>query len=310
MNLFSKLLSFVHIGDRLKSFVDERMKTNSLMTLSDYLEFHYTQLVLHSVDSGVTNEELVPNRQVIVSLTSHGNRIFDAYMAIESIMQGTVKPNRIILWLPDDRKVSSCYLDNQVKRGLEIKYVKDIGPHTKLIPALREFPDDIIITIDDDIFYKPDMIEIMLRTYEEDSIAILANRVAVITTDKRGNVESYLKWIHYDYPKGVTKRNVIIGVEGCLYPPHSLSDEVFNEKAIKELCPTADDIWFTAMAMLRGTDILHINCRYEKGFAGGIANLRMQKSGLVHLNENPKECLNDSQIKAVFVKYNLYPLIG
>ena len=310
MNLFSKLLSFVQIGDRFKSLMDERMKANQIMTLSDYLEFHYTQLALHSEDLGVSSEEYVPDRQVIVSLTSHGNRIYDSYMAIESIMQGTVKPNRILLWLPDDKKVSSCYLDHQVKRGLEIRYVKDLGPHTKLIPALKAFPEDIIITIDDDIFYKPDMVETLLRAFKEDSFAILANRVAVITKDKRGKVESYLKWLHYNYPKGDIKRNVIIGVEGCLYPPYTLSQEVFNEDALRELCPTADDIWFTAMAMLKGTRIVHVDCRYDKGFAGGVANIRMQSTGLVHLNENPKECRNDIQIRAVFSKYNLYSLIG
>ena len=310
MNLFSRLLSFIHLGDKIKSLVDERMKANQLMTLSHYLEFHYTNLALHSVDLGVSSEAYVPNRQVIVSLSSHDNRIFDAYMAIESIMQGTVKPNRIILWLPDDKKVSSCYLDKQVKRGLEIKYVKDLGPHTKLVPALREFPDDIIITIDDDIFYKPDMIETLLRSYHEDPSSILANRVAIITKDKKGNVESYLKWQHFNYSEKSSNRNVIIGVEGCLYPPHSLSPEVFNEDAIRELCPTADDIWFTAMAMLNGTRIVHVDCRYDKGFAGGVVNLRMQRTGLVHLNENPKKCRNDFQIRAVFDKYNIYPLIG
>ena len=310
MNVFSKLLSHLSIHERVKSFVDERLKINSAMSLSDYLEFNYTQMALHSTEMGISDEIYVPNRQVIVSLTSHGNRVLDAYMAIETIMQGTVKPNRIILWLSEHEKVSSCILKNQIKRGLEIRYVNDLGPHTKLIPALKEFPEDIIITIDDDIFYKPDMIENLLRAHYLDSTSILANRVAVMTTDKSGNLNSYLKWILYDYPEHSSKRNVIIGVEGCLYPPHTLSDEIFNEEAIQEICPTADDIWFTAMALLKGTRISHVDCRYEKGFAGGVANQRMQRSGLVHLNENPRECRNDIQIQAVFGKYNLYPLIG
>ena len=310
MNFISELLSRLSICKKVKSFVDERLKVNSSMSLSDFLEFNYTQMALHSTDLGTSDDVYVPGRQVIVSLTSHGNRILDAYMAIETIMQGTMKPNRIILWLPEHDKVSSCLLENQVKRGLEIRYVKDLGPHTKLIPALREFPEDIIITIDDDIFYKPDMVENLLRAHYHDSSSILANRIAVMTTDKNGNLNSYLKWVHYNYPEHSSKRNVIIGVEGCLYPPHTLSDEIFNEDAIQELCPTADDIWFTAMALLKGTRIAHVDCRYDKGFAGGVANQRMQRSGLVHLNENPRECRNDFQIRAVFDKYNLYPLIG
>lgn len=310
MNFIFRLLSYIGIPEKLKSFVDDRLKANSIMSLSDYLEFKYTQMVLHSAEMGISKEVYVPNRQIIVSLTSHGKRILDAFMAIETIMQGTIKPNRIILWLPEEEKVTSCYLENQIKRGLEIRYVKDLGPHTKLIPALREFPEDIIVTIDDDIFYKPDMIENLLQAHYQDSSSILANRVAVMTIDNNGKLESYLKWQHINYLHDITRRNVIIGVEGCLYPPHSLSDEIFNEAAIRELCPTADDIWFTAMAILKGTNIVHVDCRYENGFAGGVANIRMQRSGLVYLNENPRECRNDIQIRAVFNKYNLYPLLG
>ena len=128
------------------------MKTNEVMTLSDYWEFQYTHLAQHSSEKGISSESYVKGKQVIVSLTSHGNRIMDSFLAIESIMQGTMKPNRIILWLPNDKEAHSCFLENQQNRGLEIRYVKDLGPQTKLIHALKEFPEDIVITIDDDMF--------------------------------------------------------------------------------------------------------------------------------------------------------------
>lgn len=284
---------------------------NELMTLSDFYEFQITRLSQFSTESGVSPEQYdSAGRQLIVSLTSHGSRILNTYLAIETIMQGTIKPNRIILWLPEEEKTVSCFLQNQMKRGLEIRYVKDLGPHTKLIPALQEYPEDIVITIDDDMFYRPDMVENLLRAYLEGPLSIHANRVAVMTKDRSGKLESYLKWKQYLHPEFTTKRNVIIGCEGCLYPPHSLSDEVFNAEVFRDICPTADDIWFTAMAMLKGTSIVHVNSHYENGCAGGIMNLRMQGSGLVRLNENPEECLNDRQIQQVFGKYNLYAAIG
>ena len=310
MGFLTKYLSNFRFYQKVITFVDDRLKVNQMMSLSDYLEFHYSQLTQYSTISGVSDVEYVPNRKIIVSLTSHGSRILDAYLAIETIMQGTLKPNIIVLWLPEGKTVTSIYLENQIKRGLEIRYVKDLGPQTKLVYALKSFPDDIIITIDDDIFYKPDMIENLLRAYQEDSSSILANRVSVITKNQNGKVNSYLKWIHYNYSERYTKNNVIIGVEGCLYPPYSLSDEVFNEEVFRAICPTADDIWFTAMAMLKGTKIVHVEGRYDKGFAGGVANLRMQRNGLVHQNEDPKDCLNDIQFQSVFHKYNLYPSIG
>ena len=310
MSIWSRLLSSFHFYRNLHSILDDSMKTNEVMTLSDYWEFQYTHLAQHSSEKGISSELYVKGKQVIVSLTSHGNRIMDSFLAIESIMQGTIKPNRIILWLPDDKDVHSCFLENQQNRGLEIRYVKDLGPQTKLIPVLKEFPEDIIITIDDDMFYRPDMVEHLLYAYKGDSSSIQANRVAVITKDKQDKVESYLKWKQYTHPEKTTARNVIIGCEGCLYPPHSLSEEVFNEDVFRVLCPTADDIWFTAMAMMNSTSVSHVESRYGNGCAGGIMNLRMQSSGLVRQNEDPRDCRNDIQFRAVFDKYNLYPLIG
>ena len=310
MSFWSRLQSFFHFYRNLHSIMDDSMKTNEVMTLSDYLEFQYTHLAQHSSEKGISSVPYVKDKQVIVSLTSHGNRILDSFLAIESIMQGTMKPNRIILWLPEDKEIHSCFLENQQRRGLEIRYVKDMGPHTKLIPALKEFPEDIVITIDDDMFYRPDMVEHLLQAYKKDSSSIQAYRVAIITKDNENNIESYLKWKQYVHPEKTTNRNVIIGCEGCLYPPHSLSEEVSNEDVFRVLCPFADDIWFTAMALKNGTSICHVESRFGNGCAGGIMNLRMQSSGLVHLNENPRECRNDFQIRAVFDKYNLYPLIG
>ncbi len=309
MSFLSCLFSKLHIYRNLISVIDDRLKTNEVMTLSDFLESHYTRLALNTKEKGTSEEEYIHGRQLIVSLTSHGSRIYDCFLAIESIMQGTVKPNRIILWLPEEERVMCRFLQYQMDRGLKIEYVKDLGPHTKLIPALQRYPEDVIITIDDDMFYRPDMIEGLLRAYQADTKSIHANRVAVMTKDK-GQLASYLKWKQYTHPTETTENNVIIGVEGCLYPPHVFSDEVFNTEAIHQLCPTADDIWFTAMALLNGTAIHHVESHYPNACAGSVMNLRMQSSGLVNLNEDPNECRNDIQIRAVFEHYNLSPSIG
>lgn len=289
--------------------IDDRLKTNDVLTLSDYLISQYSRITLSSTETGVSDEIYIPGRRLIVSLTSHGLRIRDAYLAIESIMQGTIKPNRIILWLPKEDHSTCLFLQRQEMRGLEIEYVEDLGPHTKLIPALKKFPEDVIVTIDDDIFYQPDMLEGLLQAYQSDPKSIHANRVAVMTKE-HGRLSSYLKWQQYIHPSETTPRNVILGVEGCLYPPFVFSSEVFNVDAIRELCPSADDIWFTAMALLNGTAIHHVETQYEHGCAGGVMNLRMQRFGLVNRNENPADCRNDIQIRAVFDHYNLYPFIG
>ena len=47
------------------------------------------------------------DQKKIVSLTTYEPRLYETYLAIESIMQQTVKANRIILWLPDSLKTTT-----------------------------------------------------------------------------------------------------------------------------------------------------------------------------------------------------------
>ena len=61
------------------------------------------QYVINSKRKGTTDSKIAET-EIIVSLTTHSYRINDVYLAIESIMQGTMLPNRIILWLSEEYK--------------------------------------------------------------------------------------------------------------------------------------------------------------------------------------------------------------
>lgn len=128
-------------------------------------------------DSGVTDGR-VADRNVTVSLTSFGERINWVDVVIESLMEQTVKANRIVLWL--DRRLSGgsllpASLGRLGKRGLEIRFCTDVGPATKLIPSLKEFPDDIIITVDDDQIYDYDLLDRLLTAHRIHPEAICAD---------------------------------------------------------------------------------------------------------------------------------------
>ena len=120
-----------------------------------YNKIHYseraqqlTNLALNSQEKGVI-EGTIEETEIIISLTTHGRRLYEVFLAIESIMQGSTKPNRIVLWLNKDIQNETLprTLMNQTGRGLTIKYTEDIGPYTKLVPALLDYPDSIIVTI-------------------------------------------------------------------------------------------------------------------------------------------------------------------
>ena len=132
-----------------------------------------------SKEPGITQNKLC-NEEVIVSLTTYRRRLLGVSSTIESIMQGSVKPNRICLWMDESLKDITFpqTLLNQVKRGLEIYFCKDIGPHTKLVPALAKYPEASIITIDDDAIYDYDLVETLVSSHIAHPKCIVTKRIA------------------------------------------------------------------------------------------------------------------------------------
>lgn len=267
-----------------------------LTTMTDRL----TYSALHSVESGITNDAIA-DEEVVVSLTTFRERYHDVYLAVESIMQGSVKPNRIVLWVSEELKDDPIpiTLQRQMQRGLEIRFRRDVRSFTKLIYALKEFPDSAIITIDDDVLYEFSTIENLLNAHRSRPGTICANDIRIMPDKEHFFSHDIMDWKAATDRKEILREYVFEGFAGVLYPPHSLSDEVFNETAFMNICTTADDIWFSAMAMLKGTDCIYA-CPHMGGFRI-VSNERIQDIALSKVNTSE----NAVCLKKVFEKYML-----
>lgn len=298
---FQKLKAFFNIGKQLQYYNNKLLSDLSYQIKSDNMK----EKTLCCKNMGVSTHPIC-DKEVIVSLTSYGNRIYDVYLAIESIMQGTIKPNRIILWLSDELKNEKLpkTLQMQATRGLEVEYCKDIRSYTKLIPALRKYPDSIIITIDDDAIYDFDIVEKLVKAYQKYPYDIHANRIHRITVDDRGEIESYnnWKWCYNDYD--VSSFNFLTGVGGVLYPPNSLDNAVFDKDVFLNICKTADDVWFYLMALKKGTLVRKVYTHSSKGEDYTVNNSPAE-IGLLEKNTDRVCCQNDIQFKAVMKHYGL-----
>ena len=266
------------------------------------------QNILYSQESGVTNEKYC-DHDIIVSLTTYSKRIYDVHLTIESIMEQTMKANRIILWLDYcfEKQPLPKALQLLQKRGLEIEYCKDIRSYTKLVPALKKFPNDAIITIDDDLVYEFDLLEKLIMAYQQDPSYIYCNRHHLMRQDAEGKLLPYMQWTWNHIGLDANIMNFPTGVGGFLYPPHSLDEDVFNKDVFLDICKYADDVWFKAMAMKKGTLSKKVYTHNPKGIEY-IENESVQDIGLKNINTQG-DCLNDKQINAVFNKYNLYQLL-
>ena len=261
--------------------------------------------ILHDSESGVTSEKYA-DHDIIVSLTSYGKRIYDVAFTIESILQQSMKANKVILWLDDSykEKMLPQSLVKQQERGLEISFCKDIGPYKKLVPSLCRFPNDAIITVDDDAIYDYDLLERLIIPYLEDPSYIYCHRCHRMQLNEDGSILPYMQWIqHFNSNDTPSHLNFATGVGGVLYPPHSLDEEVMNEKVFMNICKYADDVWFKAMAIKKGTKVKKVFTR-NPSCDEFVINDNVQDVGLHNINTQG-ELLNDKQIDAVFTKYNI-----
>lgn len=252
-------------------------------------------------------------RKLIVSLTSIPSRIDTTWIAIESILRQQYKPDKIILWLGKEQfrgvKLPQRLVGQQ-ERGLEIRFCEDIGPYTKVIYALEEFPNDFIVTVDDDIIYAESMVKVLIEACAQNNgKCICAHRTHLVKLKKDGTPVRYNNWIWYPQRqqsgnnKGTIpgKTNFLTGVGGVLYPPYSLYKDVLRKELFLKLSPKADDIWLYIMALLNGTDIVN-----AKGIYGNILSIDCEDTKKVALmKQNVGRGRNDEYLKNVLKYYNL-----
>lgn len=207
-------------------------------------------------DLGIASHQGTP--QLIVSLTSFPARIKTVSYTIESIMLQNKKPNMIILWLgsdqfPNKEKDLPKRLLRLKQFGLTIRWCEDIRSYKKLIPSLETFPNDIIVTVDDDIWYPPEWLERLYTSYQKEPQYIHAHRCLQVTTTQ-GTINKYIDWKFHNYaPQLPSYCWHFTGTGGVLYPPHCFHKDICDRSKFLKMAPSVDDIWFWAMAVLNHT---------------------------------------------------------
>ena len=210
-------------------------------------------------DSAVTSEKRKP--RFIVSLTSYPERLnLDVHYCIFSLLNQTLKPDEIVLWLAiEEFPNKELDIPERIlkfkENGLTIKFTHNIKSYKKLIPALKEYPNDVIITADDDIYYDKQWFEKLYNAYLDDDNCIICHRAHKVKIDENGNIAPYKSWDKIIDDNTRSYLNFFTGCGGVLYTKSLLYKDIFNEELLTKLAPNADDIWFWAMAILNKTKI-------------------------------------------------------
>lgn len=238
--------------------------------------------------------DLVNEKKIIVSLTSFPGRISTVWMVIECMLRQTIRPDKIILYLSrkqfetDDCVPKSLMeLQNDVFKIVFVK--EDYRSHKKYLYVFQEHPNDIVITVDDDIFYPTTMIETLCANYRKYPNAVICRYAKKIKRNERGTLSPYREWREIFK---LYETDCFFGSGGgTLFVPNKLFKDVTNAKLATALCPLADDIWLNAMARLNGLSLVPIT----RNLILPIFSETKETLKSINVNQN----LNDVQIENV-----------
>ena len=250
---------YVLNSPQLSSPFSENNSKNNLELLKDY---HNCIRKYISNKYNKTIEELVNNYSPIVSFTSYKPRLQYCKTVIDSILQNTYKPFKIILtlsnkdiqYIPQDLQE---YIDKNIIELLIANI--DLKPHNKYFYSMQKYRENPIITIDDDIIYPKDLIESLYKSYINYPNCISARRVHKKTYDKNHKLNNYKKWIFENQDiLDPSYELLCTGIGGILYPPDILKISDDNIKDIQKVI-TVDDIYLHYLELKN-----NIKCIYVK----------------------------------------------
>jgi hypothetical protein len=244
--ILQKLLSF---ENRVAFKTAEIVRRDQRVAHLNYRNRTSSEDLISAESSGIT-----------VSLTTFGSRISEVYLAIESIGEQTLKPGRLVLWLTKNEYATLPQsLKSLEYRGLEIREYKDIRAYKKLIPSLHAFPNEIIVTIDDDIIYNQEMLETLVTAHKNKNNEITCGNARVMTLND-GTFDSYNSWPRASLDSCSGGVNIFpVGFAGTLYFPGCFHRDILSEEKFITLAPYSDDIWFKCMSLLNGVSCLDVS---------------------------------------------------
>ena len=233
----------------------------------------------------ITENGTDKSSDIILSLTSHPGRIKVVHLTVKTLLRQTLKPKTVILWLASDQfpggeKELPKKLLGLKKYGLEIRFCDNLYSHKKYYYAMKEYPNNKIITADDDVFYPENLVENLSKLSEKYPNTVCCNWCNRFALDDDGDVYSYEKWSGIDETPVPSIEVFPVGIGGVLYPPGALNSEVLNREAIEETCISADDLWLKAMAVMNRTKAVKVPGQTRIYFS--IVNTK--KTGLYHAN--------------------------
>lgn len=273
-------------------YLDKLFLNSNLLKFYDFVKYNYKLFIISNRKKTIQSKKHFLKKKLIISLTSYPKRFRTLPLVLNSLINQSIKADKIILWIEkkDKEKIPSQIL-NFKEIQLEI-CENDLFSYKKIIPALKKYKNCYIITFDDDVIYFRNSVEKLVKESKKYPKDIIANCIHKIKFINSFPIR-YKLWSR-NYKKQ-TKHAFFTGGAGVLFPPNCFYKDVSKKNFFMKITPAADDIWLNWMAKLKGTKIRYSSIKRNYEF------IKLIKGGLY--KKNVKQNFNDIQIKNIIKKY-------
>ncbi len=240
----------------------------------------------------------------IVSLTSYGERISELQYTLYSLVVQSVRPKKILVNLAEkDYTNIPERLKEFEKYGVEFNKTEDLRSYKKLIPTLHQYPNEIIITADDDLFYPKYWLEKLWKGHLNYPNCVICHSTLHIET--KNEEYSYKLWKYNKKFSAPSFDNFILSGAGALFPVKCFYKDISNKELFTDLAPLADDIWDYFMCILNKTKIMQI----EKSYYNLCYVNPYREYGIIKgetlTQQNVYQNQNDKQIASIVSYYKI-----
>lgn len=267
-------------------------------------------MISSDLKSGIRGVNDQSSPEIVISLTSYPKRIHNAEYSIYTLLNQTYKPNAVVLWLaksqfPDKESSLPKTLLDLKTMGLTIKWCDDVKSYKKIIPAIKEYPECLIATADDDIFYRSNWLESLVTAYKKDTRTVFAHRCHRILFNTEGELMPYHSWAQKNSNTlAPSVLNFPTSGAGVLYYPGCFYQDISNKELFERLAPYCDDTWLWVMLALKGTPVRRVDNSHQEIIVMG-TSLAERDESLTKVNKKTTGgCLQkDHQILQVLGHY-------
>lgn len=252
------------------------------------------------------------NPDLVVSLTTFPARLSTVWMTIDSIFRQKMQPFKVVLTLsevdfPGKEKELPQQLLKYERLGLEIIWMRDnLCPHKKYFISFQKYKDKYIVTVDDDIYYRNEMLQKLWTKHLEFPNMVIGNACSAIL-DANGRERKYQEWSSSEVLENTPSHNYLaIGWAGVLYPPALFSNTLYNIEAINKMCLSTDDLWLKANEIISDIQVVKNDYICPSPTIVGTRSSALFSSNVLGKNDNAWDRLKKEYNLILQIRRSLY----